>query len=132
MRCRARDVFTKASQSRLGFCFAEVMTSTVSPFLSFRERGAMRPFTLAPAQWRPTSVWTAKAKSMGRGARGELLHVALGGEDEDLALEEVHPEELHELLRLAGVLLPLQDLPEPVQGLVDLVVPLGLAVRASL
>src|SRR5690606_21242983 len=58
-----------------------------------------------------------------RGSLGERLHVTLGREHEDLALEQVHAEELHELLRLGGVLLPLEHLPEPRERLV------GLALR---
>ena len=65
MRPRAREVFTNESQSRFGHCFGLVRTSIVSPFLSSRESGAIRPLTRAPAQCRPTSVCTAKAKSIG-------------------------------------------------------------------
>src|SRR5690606_31742601 len=70
-----------------------------------------------------------KRKVDRRCATGELLHVALRREDEDLVLEQIDPEELHELLRLARVLLPLEDLAEPGERLVDLV---ARAVRALL
>src|SRR5690606_26789563 len=49
----------------------------------------------------------------------QLLHVPPRREDEDLVLEQVDPKELHELLGLLRLLLPLQDLPEPRQRLID-------------
>ena len=49
----------------------------------------------------------------GRGPGRERLHLALWSENKDLALEEVHAEELHEVLRIPRILLPLQHLPEP-------------------
>ena len=98
-----------------------VRISTVSPLLSSRCSGAIRPLILAPWQWSPTSVWTWKAKSIGRGALGQPLHVALGREDEDLVLVEVDLQELEELLRAVGVLLQLQQLAEPAEVLVELV-----------
>ena len=73
MRVRARDVFTNPSQSRFGRCFLSVMTSTVSPFLSSRERGAICPLILAPEHWCPTSVWTVYAKSIGVASFGRAL-----------------------------------------------------------
>src|SRR5690606_6195872 len=48
----------------------------------------------------------------------KLLDVTLRREDKDLVLEQVDAEELHEFLRLARVLLPLQHLPEPGERLV--------------
>ncbi len=60
-----------------------------------------------------------------RGALGELLHVALRREDEDLVLVQVDLEELEELLRAVRVLLQLEELAEPAEVLGQLV---GLAV----
>ena len=59
MRLRALPVTTKSSQSLRGTCAAFVMTSTVSPFASRWRSGTMRPFTFAPAQCAPTSLWIA-------------------------------------------------------------------------
>jgi hypothetical protein len=56
-----------------------------------------------------------------RGALRKLLHVACGGEDEDLVVIKVDLQELHELFGLSRLLLPLQDLPEPGELLVQLV-----------
>src|SRR6266487_1483953 len=45
-------------QLRLGQCGPlEVRISTISPFCRAYSRGTMRPFTLAPTQRCPTSVW---------------------------------------------------------------------------
>src|SRR6266436_1685824 len=52
---------------------------------------------------------------------GQTLHVAAGGEDEDLVLVEVDLQELEELLGRVRVLLQLQQLPEPRQMAVQLV-----------
>src|SRR5690606_28357819 len=49
----------------------------------------------------------------GRRTLRQLLDVALRREDEDLVLEQVDAQELEELLGLARLLLPLQDLAEP-------------------
>jgi hypothetical protein len=51
----------------------DVMISTVSEFLSCRDSGAIRPFTFAPAQCSPTSVCTAKAKSIGVAPLGSWI-----------------------------------------------------------
>ena len=59
IRARALPVTTKRSQSGDGVCAFEVMTSTWSPFESCVRRGIMRPLTLPPTQWSPTSEWTA-------------------------------------------------------------------------
>ena len=49
-----------SSQSRDGpWLDLLVMTSTMSPLLSFVCSGTMRPLTLAPTVWLPTSVCTA-------------------------------------------------------------------------
>ena len=61
---RARPVRTCWSQSRLGRAWGEVRISTVSPFLSSRCSGAIRPLILLPWQRVPTSVCTWKAKSI--------------------------------------------------------------------
>ena len=57
---RARGLTTTCSQSRDGPAPStlEVTTSTVSPELSSLCSGTRRPFTLAPMQVCPTSVWT--------------------------------------------------------------------------
>ena len=52
---------------------------------------------------------------------GEPLHVALRREDEDLVLVEVDLEELEKLFRVMGLLLELEQLPEPAEVLVQLV-----------
>jgi hypothetical protein len=58
---RARGDAAKRSQSWLGPAVGtlEVKISTVSPEASFASRGTRRPFTRAPMQWWPTSVWIA-------------------------------------------------------------------------
>ena len=56
MRERALPDLTKCSQSRLGLREESVMIYMVSPFLRGVLSGTMRPLTLAPAQWFPTSV----------------------------------------------------------------------------
>jgi len=55
--CRARDDFTNASQSRLGWCPGWVRISTMSPECSLYFNCTMRPFTFAPTQVFPTSEW---------------------------------------------------------------------------
>ena len=75
---RARPVRTCASQSRLGLAVGEVTISTVSEFRSSRESGAMRPFTFAPWQCSPTSVCTAKAKSIGVAPSGSSITSPVG------------------------------------------------------
>ena len=64
---RARGLLTKFNQSRLGPAFSPLLVtiSTTSPLISLDSSGTKRPFTFAPAQRRPTSVWTEKAKSTG-------------------------------------------------------------------
>ena len=54
------------------------MISTESPLASWRDSGAIRPFTFAPAQWSPTSVCTEKAKSMGEDPTGNCLTSPFG------------------------------------------------------
>ncbi|MNK88976.1 hypothetical protein D3C87_1089690 [compost metagenome] len=49
---------TKFSQSSDGLLVFEVMISTMSPVLRRVSSVMMRPFTLAPMQRLPTSVWT--------------------------------------------------------------------------
>ncbi len=58
---RARDEATTPSQSRDGPAVGdlEVKISTVSAVLSVVSSGTRRPFTLAPMQRWPTSVWMA-------------------------------------------------------------------------
>ena len=76
--CRARPVCTCDNQSRLGLALGEVMISTVSELRSCRASGAILPFTLAPAQCTPTSVWTAKAKSIGVAPLGSWMTSPVG------------------------------------------------------
>ncbi len=61
-----------------------------------------------------------------RGARGQVLDVALGGEHEHLVLEDVELDALDELgrVRVADVALPLHELAQP--GELRVVVALGL------
>ena len=54
-----------------------------------------------------------------RGPSGQLVQIALGGENEDLVLEELDLEVFHELGRIGGLLLPVDDLAQPVQVPVD-------------
>ena len=58
---RARGEVAICSQSRDGPAEAvfEVTISTVSPECSLESRGSKRPFTRAPTQRWPTSVWMA-------------------------------------------------------------------------
>ncbi len=58
---RARDDAARFSQSREGPAVGalEVMISTVSAELSVVSSGTSRPFTVAPTQRCPTSVWMA-------------------------------------------------------------------------
>ena len=58
---RARALWTKPSQSRLGPASGalEVKISTVSPLLSALSSATRRPLTLAPMVRWPTSVWIA-------------------------------------------------------------------------
>src|SRR5688572_20233583 len=57
----------------------------------------------------------------GSGALRQPLDVSLRREDEDLVLIEVDLQELEKLLRTVGVLLKLQQLPEPPQVLIELI-----------
>ena len=59
IRLRALPVTTKSSQSLRGYWCGLVMISTVSPSASRERRGTILPFTLAPAQCAPTSLWIA-------------------------------------------------------------------------
>ena len=56
---RARGVTTRFSQSRLGPAEGtfDVKISTLSPDVSLESSGTSRPFTRAPMQRCPTSVW---------------------------------------------------------------------------
>src|SRR5882724_4602470 len=57
----------------------------------------------------------------GRRAVRERLHVALGREDVHLVREEVDPDRVHELLRVLRILLRLDQLAQPHERLVELV-----------
>ena len=64
-----------------------------------------------------------------RGAGRHVLHVALGGEDEDLVLEDVELDALDELGRVGDVELPLHELADPGQlGVVGAVAARALLV----
>ena len=54
-----------------------------------------------------------------RGARRQRLDLALGREDEHLVLEEVRLQRLGELLRVVRVLLPVEQLAQPLDLLLD-------------
>ena len=54
------------------------MISTVSEFFSSLLSGAMRPFTRAPWVCDPTSVCTAKAKSIGVAPLGSWMTSPVG------------------------------------------------------
>ena len=58
---RALGVCTNCSQSRLGPAPSTLLVkiSTVSPEASVESSGTSRPFTRAPMQRCPTSVWIA-------------------------------------------------------------------------
>ena len=56
---RAEGVFTMVSQSREGLALFCVRISTRSPTCRRYDKGTMEPFTFAPTQWFPTSVWMA-------------------------------------------------------------------------
>ena len=58
-----------------------------------------------------------------RGARRQVLDVALGGEDEDLVLEDVELDPLDELLGVGDLALPVHQLAQP--GELGVVVALG-------
>ncbi len=53
----------------------------------------------------------------GRSPLGQVFHLPFGGEDEDLILEDIRLDGLHELLRLGDLTLPLQKLAQPGQAL---------------
>ena len=65
-----------------------------------------------------------------RGARGQRLDLALGREDEDLLVEEVDLQVLHELLGVLELLLPVEHRAQPLELLLAL--RRGLAARALL
>ena len=73
----------------------------------------MRPLTLAPtavvADVGVDGVGEVDRRAAGR----QALHVALGREDEDLVLEQVDAQRVHELARVAGLRLPLHHLAQP-------------------
>ena len=75
---RERDDFTRLSQSRLGLCPGCVRISTMSPECSLCRSGTMRPFTFAPMQVWPTSVWMEYAKSRGLASLGSTTTLPLG------------------------------------------------------
>ena len=77
----------------------------------------MRPFTRAPTHWWPTSVWMEYAKSTGVAPFGQRSHLALRREDVDLLRIQLDAQVLHELLRVAHLLLPLEQLPQPLEVL---------------
>ena len=79
MRSLADALLTKLSQSRLGPWGPRVVRiSTISPFASSQSSGTIRPFTFAPTQRWPTSVWTRYAKSTGVEPAGRLYTSPLG------------------------------------------------------
>src|SRR3972149_1319627 len=55
----------------------------------------------------------AEGEVDGRGPGGQVDHVTLGGEDEDLVLEEVELDRLDEGARILPLLVPLHDLARP-------------------
>ena len=63
----------------------------------------------------------AVGKVEGRGALGHGHHIALGGEEEYLLGEQVSLEGIDKLLAVPGLVLPVQNLPHPVQLAVQVV-----------
>ena len=59
----ALEVTTQLSQSRLGLWLRPVITSTMSPVLSFSRIWTGLPFTLPPVQRQPMPEWMLNAKS---------------------------------------------------------------------
>jgi hypothetical protein len=95
---RARPGAHVLQPVRLGLACGEVRISMVSPFLSSRCSGAMRPLILLPWQRVPDLGVHVKGEVDRGRALGQPLHVALRREDEDLVLVEVDLEELQEFL----------------------------------
>ena len=95
--------------------------STVSPLLSSRCSGAIRPLIFAPWQRRPDLGMDVEGEVDRGRALGQPLHVPVRRENEDLVLVEVDLQELEELLGAVSVLLQLDELAEPTQVLVQLV-----------
>ena len=113
---RARDVAAKFSQSRLGVWPACVTISTMSPLLSARaQRHHAAVDARADALVADVGVNRVREVHRRRSAR-QRLHLALRREDVDLLRVELDPEVLHELLRVAHLLLQLEQPAQPVES----------------
>ena len=77
----------------------------------------MLPFTRAPVHVLADLDVDREGEVDRRRAAREDAHVALGGEDVDLVLEEVDLHALEELGRVLELLLPLHELAEPAEAL---------------
>ena len=64
----------------------------------------------------------AIGKVEGRGARGQVLDIALGCEHENLILENVGLDRLDEFSSAGHVVMPFHELPYPTQSLLELLV----------
>ena len=112
--CRARGVLTMSSQSRDGPRLdLLVMTSTMSPELSLVCKRDDAAVDLGADRVTADICVHGVGEVDGRAPRGEALDIALGGEHEDLVLEEVDAQRVHELGRVAGLGLPLHHLVQP-------------------
>ena len=113
---RARVVLTTASQSRDGpRSRLQVSTSTMSPDLQL----VVQRHDLAVDLRADAAVADLGVDLVGEVQRrrpgGQRLDLALGREDEDLLVEEVDLEVLHELLRVGELLLPVEHRAQPLQ-----------------
>ena len=114
---RALPVRTYCSQPGLGLAWLAVMISTRSPLRSSVRSGTSSPFTLAATQRLPMSVCTRVGEvDRGRAAR-QRQDPALGREHVDLVGEQVHLDVLEELLRVARLVLDLEQRLQPAVGL---------------
>ena len=110
-----------ASQSRLGLAdgAGEDLDRVAVLELAVQRRDA--PVDLGALAVQPDLGVHVEREVDRRRALGQLHHVALRREDEDLVLVQVDLEELEELLGPVGVQLQLEHLAEPAEVLVQLV-----------
>ena len=117
MKClilfRARDVTTKFSQSRLGLCpGGRDDLDDVAVAQAGAERHHLAVHPRADALVADVGVDGVGEVHRRRVAR-ERLHLALRREDVDLFGVELDLEVLEEFLRIADLLLPFEELPQP-------------------
>ena len=115
---RAREVWTKESQSREGVCPFCTMISTTSPLASAWRSGTISPFTFAPGALMAHFGVDGIGEIDGRGAARQHHHAPLGRERVDLFGIEIDAQRRKKLARLLHLLHPLDQVAHPDDALI--------------